>query len=159
MRRAGERPCASALSRGQPARRADGMPAWRHGGWAASSRQRVAAGPAEAWLHGQSEWEQLTGGIASLPGLSAQEARLQTQRGATASSERDYKNTNSSSRGWLPSRTTCLGERLPWSRAAGSSSLQQLASELETMQRRPAPYASARPNSRPVSTIWRRRSR
>ncbi|HHQ4926571.1 TPA: AAA family ATPase, partial [Aeromonas veronii] len=52
---------------------------WRQ--WLGSQQWHEWQRTCEAWLHGQSEWERLASEIASLtPALSAQEARLQTQR-------------------------------------------------------------------------------
>ncbi|MEW7864457.1 AAA family ATPase [Aeromonas diversa] len=90
----------------------------------------------EAWLHGQSEWERLAGEIASLtPALSAQEARLQTQRDVLHKLERDYKEHDQQRQGLLTSRAACLGgEEIALVESRWQARLQQIASELEAMQ-------------------------
>lgn len=107
---------------------------WRQ--WLGSQQWREWQRACEAWLHGQSEWERLTGEIASLtPTLSAQEARLQTQRELLHKLERDYKEHEQQRQGLVTSRATCLGgEEIALVESRWQQRLQQLASELETMQ-------------------------
>lgn len=107
---------------------------WRQ--WLGSQQWHEWQRACEAWLHGQSEWERLTGEIASLtPALSAQEARLQTQRELLHKLERDYKEHEQQRQGLVTSRATCLGgEEIALVESRWQQRLQQLASELETMQ-------------------------
>lgn len=107
---------------------------WRQ--WLGSQQWHEWQRACEAWLHGQSEWERLASEIASLtPALSAQEARLQTQRELLHKLERDYKEHEQQRQGLLTSRAACLnGEEIPLVESRWQQRLQQLASELELMQ-------------------------
>ncbi|MBO0504725.1 AAA family ATPase [Aeromonas veronii] len=107
---------------------------WRQ--WLGSQQWHEWQRACEAWLHGQSEWERLASEIASLtPALSAQEARLQTQRELLHKLERDYKEHEQQRQGLLTSRSGCLGgEEIPLVESRWQQRLQQLASELELMQ-------------------------
>ncbi|MGL4764339.1 MAG: SbcC/MukB-like Walker B domain-containing protein, partial [Aeromonas sp.] len=107
---------------------------WRQ--WLGSQQWREWQRACEAWLHGQSEWERLASEIASLtPALSAQEARLQTQRELLHKLERDYKEHEQQRQGLLASRAACLGgEEIALVENRWQQRLQQLASELEAMQ-------------------------
>ncbi|TNJ25350.1 exonuclease SbcC, partial [Aeromonas sobria] len=107
---------------------------WRQ--WLGSQQWHEWQRTCEAWLHGQSEWERLASEIASLtPALSAQEARLQTQRELLHKLERDYKEHDQQRQGLLTSRSGCLGgEEIPLVESRWQQRLQQLASELELMQ-------------------------
>ncbi len=107
---------------------------WRQ--WLGSQQWHEWQRACEAWLHGQSEWERLASEIASLtPALSAQEARLQTQRELLHKLERDYKEHEQQRQGLLTSRRGCLGgEEIPLVESRWQQRLQQLASELDLMQ-------------------------
>ncbi|MGL4250323.1 MAG: AAA family ATPase [Aeromonas sp.] len=107
---------------------------WRQ--WLGSQQWQEWQRTCEAWLHSQSEWERLTGEIASLtPTLSAQETRLQTQRELLHKLERDYKEHEQQRQGLLVSRSSCLaGEEIARVESRWQQRLQQLASELEAMQ-------------------------
>ncbi|WP_421174398.1 AAA family ATPase [Aeromonas enteropelogenes] len=104
---------------------------WRQ--WLGSQQWREWQQTCEAWLHGQSEWERLAGEIASLtPTLSAQEARLQTQRERLHKLERDYKEHEQQRQGLLASRAACLeGEGIPQVEARWQARLQLAASQLD----------------------------
>ncbi|ATP08650.1 exonuclease SbcC [Aeromonas salmonicida] len=107
---------------------------WRQ--WLGSQQWHEWQQTCEAWLHGQSEWERLASEIASLtPALSAQEARLQTQRELLHKLERDYKEHDQQRQGLLTSRAACLGgEDIALVENRWQQRLQQVASELEAMQ-------------------------
>ncbi|MGL5451565.1 MAG: AAA family ATPase [Aeromonas sp.] len=107
---------------------------WRQ--WLGTQQWHEWQRACEAWLHGQSEWERLASEIASLtPALSAQEARLQTQRELLHKLERDDKEHEQQHQGLLTSRSGCLGgEEISRVESRWQQRLQQLASELALMQ-------------------------
>ena len=133
------RPAPAPLSGGSRLDEQMGGQPWRQCGWAASQQWRSGSRACEAWLHGQSEVGAADRRIASLtPALSARRRVCRPAR-AAANSSATTRNMNSNSRGWLPVVATCLGAReIALVESRWQQRLQQLASELETMQRAPA---------------------
>ncbi|MBP6166253.1 MAG: AAA family ATPase [Aeromonas sp.] len=87
-----------------------GAEPWRQ--WLGSQQWLAWQQTCEEYLHGQNEWEQLGGELATLtPALSAQEARLQSQNELLHKLERDYKEADQQRQGLLASREACLGGR------------------------------------------------
>ncbi|MFL9591168.1 AAA family ATPase [Aeromonas schubertii] len=110
-----------------------GLP-WRQ--WLGSQQWHEWQQSCEAWLHGQGEWERLAGEIASLtPALSAQEARLQSQRERLHRLERDDKEHEQQCQGLLTSRAACLGgEAIALVERRWQARLQQIGRELEAIK-------------------------
>lgn len=87
-----------------------GAEPWRQ--WLDAGRWTEWQQTCEAYLRGQSEWEQLGSELASLtPLLSAQEVRVQGQNALLHKLELDYKEGEQQRQGLLASREACLGGR------------------------------------------------
>ncbi|MFM5507793.1 AAA family ATPase [Aeromonas rivipollensis] len=108
-----------------------GAEPWRQ--WLGSRQWQEWQQTCEAYLHGQSEWEQLGGELATLtPALSAQEARVQSQNELLHKLERDYKEHEQQRQGLLASREACLeGRSIALVEQEWQQRLQLAASQLE----------------------------
>ena len=85
-----------------------GAEPWRQ--WVAGERWQEWRQTCEAYLQGQSEWEQLGNELATLtPLLSAQEVRVQSQNERLDKLEADYKEGEQQRQALLASRAECLG--------------------------------------------------